>query len=71
MYYKNLLNNKGLLHSDQELFNGGSTNAQVTAYSSNPTSFATDFANAMVKMSKLSPLTGTQGEIRVNCRKTN
>ncbi|OAY71941.1 Cationic peroxidase 1, partial [Ananas comosus] len=29
-YYKNLLNKKGLLHSDQQLFNGGSTDSQVS-----------------------------------------
>ena len=31
-YYKNLVCKKGLLHSDQELFNGGSTDAQVQSY---------------------------------------
>ncbi|KAE9447546.1 hypothetical protein C3L33_20547, partial [Rhododendron williamsianum] len=46
-YFKNLQSQKGLLHSDQELFNGGSTDAQVNAYSTNSTSFFTDFANAM------------------------
>ncbi|XP_058214732.1 cationic peroxidase 1-like [Rhododendron vialii] len=70
-YFKNLQSNKGLLHSDQELFNGGSTDAQVNAYSTNSASFFTDFANAMVKMGNLSPLTGTSGQIRTNCRKTN
>lgn len=71
-YYKNLMSNKGLLHSDQVLFvNGGSTNTQVRSYNSNPSAFAKDFAKAMVKMSKISPLTGTQGEIRVNCRRAN
>ncbi|KAG5550730.1 hypothetical protein RHGRI_015622 [Rhododendron griersonianum] len=70
-YYKNLQSQKGLLHSDQELFNGGSTDAQVNAYSTNSASFFTDFANAMLKMGNLSPLTGTSGQIRTNCRKTN
>ncbi|RZC82515.1 hypothetical protein C5167_045312 [Papaver somniferum] len=70
-YYKNLVSKKGLLHSDQELFNSGSTDAQVTTYSNvNPT-FLTDFAVAMVKMGNLSPLTGSNGEIRTNCRKLN
>uniref|UniRef100_A0A7N0TJN5 peroxidase n=1 Tax=Kalanchoe fedtschenkoi TaxID=63787 RepID=A0A7N0TJN5_KALFE len=71
LYFQNLLINKGLLHSDQELFNGGSTDDQVKTYSSDPNAFSTDFSNAMVKMSNLSPLTGSQGEIRVNCRVTN
>ncbi|KAL5166745.1 Cationic peroxidase 1 [Glycine soja] len=70
-YFKNLQSKKGLLHSDQELFNGGSTDSQVNSYSSNPASFKTDFANAMIKMGNLSPLTGSSGQIRTNCRKTN
>jgi peroxidase len=70
-YFKNLQSQKGLLHSDQELFNGGSTDGQVNAYSTNSASFFTDFANAMVKMGNLSPLTGTSGQIRTNCRKAN
>ncbi|KAL5823859.1 hypothetical protein ACOSQ3_021840 [Xanthoceras sorbifolium] len=72
-FFKNLVNKKGLLHSDQQLFNGGggTTDAQVTTYSTNYASFYTDFANAMVKMGKLSPLTGTDGQIRTNCNKIN
>lgn len=70
-YFTNLLTQRGLLHSDQELFNGGSTDAQVRTYSSNSATFRTDFANAMVKMGNLSPLTGSNGEIRNNCGRTN
>ncbi|KAK2981807.1 hypothetical protein RJ640_010324 [Escallonia rubra] len=70
-YFQNLQIQKGLLHSDQQLFSGGSTDAQVNTYSSNSATFSTDFANAMVKMSNLSPLTGSNGQIRTNCRKTN
>ena len=70
-YFKNLRRKMGLLHSDQQLFNGGSTDFQVGAYSSDLGSFQIDFANAMVKMGNLSPLTGTSGQIRINCRKAN
>nr|XP_043611352.1 cationic peroxidase 1-like [Erigeron canadensis] len=70
-YFNNLLNQNGLLHSDQELFNGGSTDAQVRTYSSNPATFSTDFANGMIKMSNLNPLTGSSGQVRTNCRRTN
>ncbi|XP_020101353.1 cationic peroxidase 1-like [Ananas comosus] len=70
-YYKNLVNNKGLLHSDQQLYDGGSTDSQVTTYSQNMVKFYTDFAAAMVNMGNISPLTGSSGEIRTNCRKTN
>jgi len=70
-YYSNLKSQKGLFHSDQELFNGGSTDSQVTTYSNNQNTFFTDFATAMVNMGNISPLTGTSGEIRTNCRKAN
>jgi peroxidase len=70
-YFTNLKNNKGLLHSDQQLFNGGSTDAQVNTYSANSATFRTDFANAMIKMGNLSPLTSTNGQIRTNCRAVN
>ncbi|KAJ4978639.1 hypothetical protein NE237_009419 [Protea cynaroides] len=70
-YFKNLISNKGLLHSDQQLFNGGSTASTVRSYSSNPSTFNSDFTAAMIKMGDISPLTGSSGEIRKNCRKTN
>ncbi|XP_023739839.1 cationic peroxidase 1 [Lactuca sativa] len=70
-YFNNLLNQNGLLHSDQQLFNGGSTDAQVRTYNSNSATFLTDFANGMLKMSNLNPLTGSSGEVRTNCRRTN
>ncbi|TXG69650.1 hypothetical protein EZV62_004585 [Acer yangbiense] len=70
-YYKNLLKQKGLLHSDQVLFNGDSTDSLVKTYGSNSKSFNSDFASAMIKMGDISPLTGSSGEIRKNCRKRN
>ncbi|CAK8567799.1 unnamed protein product [Lathyrus sativus] len=70
-YFKNLVQKKGLLHSDQQLFNGGSTDSIVSGYSTNPSSFSSDFAAAMIKMGDITPLTGSNGEIRKNCRKPN
>ncbi|XP_074558339.1 peroxidase P7-like [Curcuma longa] len=70
-YYENLVAQKGLLHSDQELFNNGSQDSLVRQYSNNNTAFSSDFTAAMIKMGNISPLTGTSGEIRVNCRKVN
>ncbi|XP_062223636.1 peroxidase 70-like [Phragmites australis] len=70
-YYRNLLVQRGLLHSDQELFNGGSQDSLVRQYSANPALFASDFAAAMIKMGNISPLTGTAGQIRANCRVVN
>lgn len=70
-YFKNLLTNKGLLQSDQVLFNGGSTDSIVRNYANTPARFNSDFAAAMVRMSDISPLTGSNGEIRKNCRMVN
>ncbi|XP_057971095.1 cationic peroxidase 1-like [Malania oleifera] len=70
-YYLNLQGLRGLLHSDQQLFNNGSTDSQVNTYGSNQGTFFTDFANAIIKMGALSPLTGTSGRIRTNCRRIN
>ncbi|RWR81233.1 cationic peroxidase 1-like protein [Cinnamomum micranthum f. kanehirae] len=70
-YYENLIEHNGLLISDQELFNGGPTDALVVDYSTNSASFFVDFSKAMVKMGRISPLNGTSGEIRTSCRKVN
>ncbi|OMO67792.1 Plant peroxidase [Corchorus olitorius] len=70
-YFKNLVEKKGLLVSDQALFAGGSTDKLVKTYSSNPEAFWKDFAKSMVKMGNIKPLTGNQGQIRVNCRRVN
>ncbi|CAI8598757.1 unnamed protein product [Vicia faba] len=70
-YFKNLVQKKGLLHSDQQLFNGGSADSIVSGYSTNPKSFFSDFATAMIKMGDIKPLTGSNGEIRKNCGKIN
>nr|CAB3446968.1 unnamed protein product [Digitaria exilis] len=70
-YYKNLVGKKGLLHSDQELFNGGATDAQVQSYVSSQSTFFTDFVTAMIKMGDITPLMGSKGEIRKNCRRIN
>lgn len=70
-YYKNLMNRRGLLHSDQELFNGGSTDSEVRKYSNNAGIYNKDFVAAMIKMGDIKPLTGSKGEIRKNCRSIN
>lgn len=72
-YYKNLMKKKGLLHSDQQLFNGGSADAQTTGYASatGMAGFFDDFRVAMVKMGGIGVVTGAGGQVRVNCRKAN
>ncbi|WOK97175.1 peroxidase P7-like [Canna indica] len=70
-YFRDLMARRGLLHSDQELFNGGAADALVRLYATNGGAFDMDFAAAMVKMGNISPLTGAAGEIRSNCRRAN
>ncbi|XP_030481872.2 peroxidase P7 [Cannabis sativa] len=70
-YFGQLVNKRGLLHSDQELFNGGSQDSLVTTYSNRQFRFFNDFASAMVKMGNISPLTGTNGQIRKSCGVVN
>ncbi|GJR70247.1 peroxidase 4-like protein [Tanacetum coccineum] len=70
-YFTNLINEKGLLGSDQQLHSGGATDFFVEQYSQNPERFHEDFAAAMIKMGDISPLTGSNGEIRENCRVIN
>ncbi|XP_015902912.3 lignin-forming anionic peroxidase [Ziziphus jujuba] len=70
-YFKNLLQKKGLLQSDQVLFSGGSTDSIVSEYSRNPSTFLADFASAMVKMGDIEPLTGSAGQIRRICHAVN
>nr|CAD1833073.1 unnamed protein product [Ananas comosus var. bracteatus] len=72
-YYQGLLQNQGLLHSDQQLFQGDGSDSDnlVQFYSQSPTDFWSDFGTAMINMGNLSPLTGDDGEIRENCRVVN
>ncbi|KAJ1392121.1 Secretory peroxidase [Sesbania bispinosa] len=70
-YFCDLVQMKGVFHSDQELFNGGSTDALVRQYSYDIVAFFQEFANSMIKLGNIQPLIGNQGEIRVNCRKVN
>ncbi|XXG60189.1 hypothetical protein AAC387_Pa04g2154 [Persea americana] len=70
-YFKNLIQKKGLLTTDQVLFNGGSTDGFVTEYSKDRSAFYRDFALAMIKMGDIDPLTGSSGQRRRNCRVAN
>ncbi|KAE8797020.1 Peroxidase 52 [Hordeum vulgare] len=70
-YYRNLVGQRGLLNSDQELFNGGSQDSLVRQYSSSPGQFSADFVTAMLKMGGLLPSPGTRTEVRLNCRRPN
>lgn len=72
-YFTGLTQRKGLLHTDQQLFqeDGSDADGLVQLYSKNSDKFWADFGAAMVKMGNLSPLTGSDGEVRENCRVAN
>lgn len=71
-YYINLLSSEGLLQSDQALVTGNDQTRQIVeSYVEDPLIFFEDFKNSMLKMGRLAPLTGENGEIRRNCRAAN
>ena len=62
---------KGLLHSDQQLYNGNKADKLVLRFASKPGHFFAEFAKSMINIANINPLTGSNGEIRRNCRKPN
>ncbi|KAI3767975.1 hypothetical protein L2E82_18404 [Cichorium intybus] len=71
-YYKNLMDSKGVLSSDQILFTENQDTMElVKEYAINEEMFFQQFAKSMVKMGNISPLTGFRGEIRKICRNVN
>ncbi|XP_009763841.1 lignin-forming anionic peroxidase [Nicotiana sylvestris] len=72
-YFTNLQSNQGLLQTDQELFStsGSATIAIVNRYAGNQTQFFDDFVSSMIKLGNISPLTGTNGQIRTDCKRVN
>ncbi|XWS54839.1 hypothetical protein CRYUN_Cryun10bG0123900 [Craigia yunnanensis] len=65
MYYTNLVNNAGILESDQALMGDPKTAAMVNSYSANPYLFWNDFPTSMAK---LGVFTGKMGQIRKKVR---
>ncbi|KAG6432519.1 hypothetical protein SASPL_104096 [Salvia splendens] len=70
-YYVDLMNRQGLFTSDQDLYTDPRTRPTVTAFAINQTMFFDKFVAAMIKMSMLGVLTGSQGEVRANCSARN
>ena len=72
LYYHNILAMNGLLSSDEILLTQSrETMELVHRYAADQGLFFDHFAKSMVKMGNISPLTGTAGEIRHNCRRVN
>ncbi|EEE54388.1 hypothetical protein OsJ_01405 [Oryza sativa Japonica Group] len=70
-YYKNNKNNLVLFHSDWALVGTNSTLQHVNEYAENGTLWNIDFAQALVKLSKLAMPAGSVGQIRKTCRAIN
>ncbi|KAL2507956.1 Peroxidase 53 [Forsythia ovata] len=72
-YFTNLQSNRGLLQTDQELFStsGADTVAIVNRFGNSQAEFFTAFVQSMIKMGNISPLTGSNGEIRADCKRVN
>ncbi|KAL3630916.1 hypothetical protein CASFOL_023900 [Castilleja foliolosa] len=70
-YYEALKIKKGLLTSDQTLFESALTRKMVVDNARFGSGWARKFAAAMVRMGNIDVLTGTQGEIRINCNFVN
>ncbi|KAL1189177.1 Peroxidase N [Cardamine amara subsp. amara] len=72
-YFKNLLEGKGLLSSDQILFSSdlavNTTKRLVQAYSQSQNLFFRGFTCSMIRMGNL--VNGGSGEVRKNCRVIN
>ncbi|CAE6111197.1 unnamed protein product [Arabidopsis arenosa] len=72
-YFKNLQNNRGVIESDQILFSstGAPTVSLVNRFAESQNEFYRNFARSMIKMGNVRILTGSEGEIRRDCRRVN
>ncbi|EOA22256.1 hypothetical protein CARUB_v10002844mg [Capsella rubella] len=72
-YFKNLQNNRGVIKSDQILFSstGAPTVSLVNHFAESQSDFYRNFARSMIKMGNVKILTGSEGEIRRECRRVN
>ncbi|KAK4485079.1 hypothetical protein RD792_007687 [Penstemon davidsonii] len=70
-YYKNILDNKGLLIVDHQLATDKRTKPFVKKMAKSEDYFFKEFARAITILSENNPLTGTKGEIRKQCNLAN
>lgn len=69
LYYRSLLQGRGILYVDQQLTAGEETENWVRGYAYDASLFGKDFGMAMMKLSNHRVLTGPQGQVRHDCRK--
>lgn len=73
-YYRNIVEGKGLLQSDNVLVSQdyeGEIRKHVWGYAKDQQHFFESFANSMIKMGNINVLTGQEGEVRKSCRFVN
>ncbi|PNT70450.1 hypothetical protein BRADI_2g12192v3 [Brachypodium distachyon] len=70
-YYKLLPLNLGLFFSDNQLRTNAALNASVNTFADSEALWNEKFWKGMIKMGNIEVLTGTQGEIRLNCSVVN
>ncbi|KAG6553253.1 hypothetical protein Mapa_004987 [Marchantia paleacea] len=71
VFFNDLLANRGVFTSDATLLSNPFSLAIVNASAQTPSFFLINFAAAMVRMGNISVLTGSAGEVRRNCSRTN
>ncbi|XP_031477024.1 peroxidase 66-like [Nymphaea colorata] len=69
-YYKRLTRGKGVLTSDQDLYNDARTRELVNLYGRHKGLFFSEFAASMVRMGNIG-VKGEDGEVSLNCRVVN
>lgn len=70
-YFMNLQQGMGLFTSDQTLFTDSRSRGAVNLFASNNGVFNQAFVSAITKLSRVGVLTGSQGEIRIDCTRPN
>ena len=70
-YYSRILSHKAVLGVDQQLLFGNDTEQITEEFAAGFEDFRRSFALSMSRMGNLQVLTGSQGEIRENCRVRN
>ncbi|KAL7196906.1 hypothetical protein ACSBR1_036841 [Camellia fascicularis] len=71
IFYKHLLEGKALIESDRLMADDITTKQTVQAMAGNEQNWLEKFADAMARLGMVDVKTGTEGEIRTNCRFVN
>ncbi|KAL8044593.1 hypothetical protein ABFX02_08G055600 [Erythranthe guttata] len=71
VYFKNLIDGKGLFTSDQVLFTDARSKGTVNTWATNSQAFNTALIQALTKLGRVGVKTGTNGNIRFDCGRFN